>query len=161
MQSALKLDPIQEMIDAMTKSVHESFKQILGTSPVISAPAIVESIQENDLSGVIPLVREQGNDYLVITFNNKSILTIAENIFGQKFETVDKTVESCVTELCNMTYGLFKTKLNQIGYGFKMSLPYRAQSLAAEFAGKKVKTYYSFKVEIKNVDFNFTLVLCQ
>lgn len=159
MQSALKLNPNQEVIDAIETSVVDAFKQILGITPVLTQNKEKFQIKENEcVVGIVQLCDENSLNYLCLSFRNDSILKIAEIIYDQKFPTVDKSVESTICEFCNMTYGLFKTKMNQKGYKYKMSLPCISDDLSDKSLNITIDTTYTKTVKINDIEFKAILV---
>lgn len=159
MQSALKLNTTQDIIDAIETSVVDAFKQILGTTPVLTEDKKQYLTTEKDaVVGIIQLSSENTPNFLCLSFKNEDILKIAEIIYGQKFPIVDKSVESTICELCNMAYGLFKTKMNQKGYHYKMALPCISDELTDKSLNLKVDTTYTNIVTINDISFKAILV---
>jgi chemotaxis protein CheX len=58
-----------------------------------------------------------------VTFEEKSILKIVSNMFGEPIETLDNEVADAVGELTNMISGQARMELEQKGKVFEAAIP--------------------------------------
>jgi chemotaxis protein CheX len=76
-----------------------------------------------DISGVIGLVSEAFNGSVVISFPEKTFLTVISRMLGEEFGSITKELENGAGELTNIIFGQAKIGLNDKGYGIKTALP--------------------------------------
>jgi len=76
-----------------------------------------------DVSGVIGLVSDAFNGSVVISFPEKTFLTVMSRMMGEEIKQISKEIEDGAGELTNMIFGQAKLTLNQKGYGIKTAIP--------------------------------------
>ena len=159
MSFAKKIEPYFDISAAITESVCLMLKQVSGIDPIISSYRELQDFNlKSDVSGIINLKSDIANDYLILSFDKKNILDFAELIFGQRYTKIDKTVSSCICELCNMTYGVFKTKMNQAGSKYHMSLPTTSEDFKKEVATNQIQSALTCTIELNQIRFNLILL---
>lgn len=114
----------KRLIAAYVDSVVKTIKTMANTD-VTSGKAFIEPnfLQKGDVAGNVGIVAPPVKGNLLICFETPCILTIVENMIGEKHNGLTKEVCDAVGELTNMVYGSSKTALNQIGYNFEMAIP--------------------------------------
>jgi chemotaxis protein CheX len=116
----MKQQFVQPFIDSMSK-VLVTMARI---KPSTDAPDFVnKDLPPADITGFIPLSSPQTQGSLVLSFPKKVILHIAENMFEEKFETIDNDIIDLVGELTNMVTGNAKALLDEKGFSFGMDTP--------------------------------------
>jgi chemotaxis protein CheX len=75
-----------------------------------------------DVSGIIGLTGA-ANGTLSVTFEEKSILKVVSNMFGETLDTVNEEVADAVGELTNMISGQARRELEQKGHLFHAAIP--------------------------------------
>ena len=81
------------------------------------------NLPSGDITGFIPMSSPQAVGSLALSFSEKVILHIAENMLGEKFTSIDDEVADLVGELTNMVTGGAKAILEEKGFDFDMSTP--------------------------------------
>ena len=76
-----------------------------------------------DVSGMIGMVGDQIQGSLSITFEERLVAQIMENMLGEKPDGIDSDVKDMVGELTNMICGGAKNELAEKGYDFGMATP--------------------------------------
>lgn len=93
-------------------------------SPKPNGPKLKTSdLPPGDITGLIPMSSPKATGTLAVSFSEKVILHIAENMLGEKFETINDEVADLVGELTNMVTGGAKQMLESKGYDFDMATP--------------------------------------
>lgn len=81
------------------------------------------NLPTSDITGFIPMSSPQAVGSLALSFSEKVILHIAENMLGEKFTAIDDEIADLVGELTNMVTGGAKALLEEKGFDFDMSTP--------------------------------------
>ena len=81
------------------------------------------NLPSGDITGFIPMSSSQTVGSLALSFSEKVILHIAENMLGEKFTRIDDEIADLVGELTNMVTGGAKKLLDEKGFDFDMSTP--------------------------------------
>ena len=81
------------------------------------------NLPSGDITGFIPMSCPQAVGSLALSFSEKVILHIAENMLGEKFTEIDDEIVDLVGELTNMVTGGAKAMLDEKGFDFDMSTP--------------------------------------
>ena len=76
-----------------------------------------------DVSGLIGMVGDDIQGSLSITFEERLIAKIMENMLGEKPDGIDSDVKDLVGELTNMICGGAKIALGELGFDFGMATP--------------------------------------
>jgi chemotaxis protein CheX len=76
-----------------------------------------------DVSGVIGIVSESFNGSVVISFPEKTFLTVISGMLGENFSELNQEIVDGAGEITNMIFGQAKISLNEKGYGIKTAIP--------------------------------------
>ena len=82
-----------------------------------------DNLAKGDVSGLIGLVGPQTKGSLSITFEQKLVLQIMQNMLGENPGKNNEEVTDLVGEITNMVTGGAKNLLGQKGYEFEMATP--------------------------------------
>jgi chemotaxis protein CheX len=80
------------------------------------------SVAVGDVTGVLGLTGV-ANGTIAVTFEEKCILNIVSNMFGETMETLNEEIADAVGELTNMISGQARRELEQMGKAFKAAIP--------------------------------------
>lgn len=83
----------------------------------------VDNLAKGDVSGLMGLVGPQTKGSLSITFEQKLVLQIMQNMLGENPGKINEEVTDLVGEITNMVTGGAKNLLGQKGYEFEMATP--------------------------------------
>jgi chemotaxis protein CheX len=83
----------------------------------------VDNLAKGDVSGLIGLVGPQTKGSLSITFEQKLVLQIMQNMLGENPGKINEEVTDLVGEITNRVTGGAKNLLGQKGYEFEMATP--------------------------------------
>ena len=93
-------------------------------SPKPDGPQLKTSdLPPGDITGLIPMSSPRATGTLAVSFSEKVILHIAENMLGEKFTSINDEIADLVGELTNMVTGGAKQMLESKGYDFDMATP--------------------------------------
>jgi len=81
-----------------------------------------EDMAMGDVTGVIGITGET-NGTISVTFEEKAILNIVSNIFGEETKKLNSEVADAVGELTNMISGQARRELEEIGKIFRAAIP--------------------------------------
>ncbi|MCP4719902.1 MAG: chemotaxis protein CheX [Desulfobacteraceae bacterium] len=81
-----------------------------------------DNVAIGDVTGVLGLTGV-ANGTISVSFEEKCILTIVSNMFGETMERLDDDISDAVGELTNMISGQARRELEQIGKVFKAAIP--------------------------------------
>lgn len=81
------------------------------------------SEMSGDISGVIGLISSSFSGNVIITFPEKTFLSIMSKMHGEDYSEISKENADGASELSNMIFGQAKVILNEQGYGIKTALP--------------------------------------
>jgi chemotaxis protein CheX len=81
-----------------------------------------DNVATGDVSGVIGLTGV-ANGTIAVTFEEKCILTIVSNMFGETMDTLNHEIADAVGELTNMISGQARRELEEMGKVFKAAIP--------------------------------------
>lgn len=106
----------------------ESTTSVLTTMAMVTITAGSPSVKKNtkplgDVTGIIKLTGIDCNGSLSISFSSAAILSITENILGEKISTIDDTVVDVVGEITNMITGSAKRIYSEQGMEFELTRP--------------------------------------
>ena len=80
------------------------------------------NVAVGDVSGVLGLTGV-ANGTIAVTFEEKCILTVVSNMFGETMQELNNDIADAVGELTNMISGQARGELEQIGKVFKAAIP--------------------------------------
>ena len=75
-----------------------------------------------DVTGVLGLTGV-ANGTIAVTFEEKCILTVVSNMFGEQMDTLNDDIADAVGELTNMISGQARRELDDVGRVFKAAIP--------------------------------------
>ena len=75
-----------------------------------------------DVTGVMGLTGV-AHGTIAVTFEEKCILTIVSNMFGEQMDRLNEDISDAVGELTNMISGQARRELDEIGKVFKAAIP--------------------------------------
>ena len=75
-----------------------------------------------DVTGVLGLTGV-ANGTIAVTFEEKCILTVVSNMFGETMNEINSEISDAVGELTNMISGQARRELEDIGRRFKAAIP--------------------------------------
>ena len=81
-----------------------------------------DDVAKGDVSGVIGFTGE-ANGTVSVTFDERSILKIVSNMFGEEVKELNDDVADAVGELTNMISGQARKELEEIGKIFHGAIP--------------------------------------
>lgn len=126
---APKLEPQNPLLDkklinAFIDGVIKTHSTIASTK-ISTGEAAVEPkfTPKGEIAGLVGMIAGTMKGTMSISYDKTAILSIYENMLGEKHTEVNEAVSDCVGELTNMIYGSAKTILNQMGYAFEMAIP--------------------------------------
>ncbi|QYJ79386.1 chemotaxis protein CheX [Shewanella acanthi] len=82
-----------------------------------------DNLAKGDVSGLIGMVGPQTKGSLSITFEQKLVLQIMQNMLGENPGKINEEVTDLVGEITNMVTGGAKNLLGDKGYDFDMATP--------------------------------------
>ena len=82
-----------------------------------------ERTSMGDVSGLIGLTGNQMKGSLAISFTEPVIFQVAENMLGEKVNSINDVVTDLVGEITNMVTGGAKRTLSEMGYDFDLAIP--------------------------------------
>jgi chemotaxis protein CheX len=80
------------------------------------------NVAVGDVTGVLGLTGV-ANGTISVSFEEKCILTIVSNMFGETMEMLNDDISDAVGELTNMISGQARRELEQMGKVFKAAIP--------------------------------------
>jgi CheY-specific phosphatase CheX len=88
------------------------------------------------ITGAIPLNCANFQGFVIISFPEKTALTITKMILGEEFTVINEAVKSAVAEITNIVFISGKRKLNEMGFAVDSALPkvYLKQALPPEIS---------------------------
>ncbi len=75
-----------------------------------------------DVTGILGLTGV-AHGTIAVTFEEKCILTVVSNMFGEEMESLNEDIADAVGELTNMISGQARRELDEIGKVFKAAIP--------------------------------------
>jgi len=115
------------------------------------------NIAVGDVTGVMGLTgATQGT--IAVTFEEKCILTVVSNMFGEKIDGLNDDIADAVGELTNMISGQARRELDEMGKIFRAAIP-------SVITGKKhtIRHYGSgpkIAIPFQTDSGNFTIEVC-
>ena len=101
-----------------------------------------DSLAKGDVSGLIGMIGPQTKGSLSITFEQKLILEIMQNMLGENPGMINEDISDLVGEITNMVTGGAKNILGDKGYEFEMATPVvvvgNGHSISHKAHGKKI-----------------------
>lgn len=82
-----------------------------------------DNLAKGDVSGLIGMVGPQTKGSMSITFDQKLILEIMQNMLGENPGKINEEITDLVGEITNMVTGGAKNMLGSKGYEFEMATP--------------------------------------
>lgn len=116
----LNAELVSPFVTATQKTIEVQCKTKVKTLKLYLKTAQVPNIA---IASVISLISNEFSGNMVICFPQRVFLTIYENMFGEKHETINSDLEDAAGEILNIIYGLAKIELNPKGYNFQKALP--------------------------------------
>ncbi len=118
---ALDLQVADILQDAVRAALNDTFQVVTEIKPWNVQK---EALQPDDsLIGIIPINQGPKNYGYFVTAFNRAVIAKVLAFYGVT-ETPDRAMlHDAVSEMTNVLYGMFKTEMNHLGYGFEMSLP--------------------------------------
>lgn len=111
---------IQSFINGVTKTL----KTMANTEITCGKPFVEQKFAaRGEVAGVVGMVSKQYKATLTLSYPKPAILSILENMLGEKYTDITEEVFDAVGELTNMIYGSAKGTLNDMGYDFEMAIP--------------------------------------
>lgn len=116
-----------------------------------------DNVATGDVSGVLGLTGV-ANGTIAVTFEEKCILTVVSNMFGETMKELNSEIADAVGELTNMISGQARRELEQIGKVFKAAIPSvvtgRNHSIVHYSDGPKIA------IPFKTENGDFTIEVC-
>ncbi len=116
-----------------------------------------DNVAVGDVTGVLGLTGV-ANGTISVTFEEKCILTVVSNMFGETMTELNSEIADAVGELTNMISGQARRELGEMGKVFKAAIPSvitgRNHSVTHFTDGPKI----AIPFEIDNGD--FTIEIC-
>ena len=81
-----------------------------------------DNMAVGDVTGVLGLTGV-ANGTIAVTFEEKCILTVVSNMFGEDMEILNDDIADAVGELTNMISGQARKELDDVGKVFKAAIP--------------------------------------
>jgi chemotaxis protein CheX len=81
-----------------------------------------DNLAVGDVSGVLGLTGV-ANGTISVTFEEKCILTVVSNMFGETMSVLNNEIADAVGELTNMISGQARRELEEMGKVFKAAIP--------------------------------------
>ncbi|MCG8683925.1 MAG: chemotaxis protein CheX [Desulfobacterales bacterium] len=81
-----------------------------------------DNIAVGDVTGVMGLTGV-AHGTIAVTFEEKCILTIVSNMFGEEMDRLNEDIADAVGELTNMISGQARRELDEVGKVFKAAIP--------------------------------------
>ncbi len=81
-----------------------------------------DNVAVGDVSGVLGLTGV-ANGTISVTFEEKCILTVVSNMFGETMSELNSEIADAVGELTNMISGQARRELEEMGKVFKAAIP--------------------------------------
>lgn len=81
-----------------------------------------DNVAVGDVSGVLGLTGV-ANGTIAVTFEEKCILTVVSNMFGETMTILNNEISDAVGELTNMISGQARRELEEMGKVFKAAIP--------------------------------------
>lgn len=81
-----------------------------------------DNVAVGDVSGVLGLTGI-ANGTIAVTFEEKCILTVVSNMFGETMTELNNEIADAVGELTNMISGQARRELEEMGKVFKAAIP--------------------------------------
>lgn len=114
----------KKLINAFIDGVIKTHASMASTTLVTGEPRVESKFTpKGEISGLVGMVAGKMKGTMSISYEKESILSIYENMLGEKITDIGPEVSDCVGEITNMIYGSAKTILNQMGYAFEMAIP--------------------------------------
>jgi chemotaxis protein CheX len=99
-------------------------KTMAKVNPVPGKPHLKEGSRTwGVVTGIIGMAGQAVTGNMVVSFEEKCILTIVKNMLMEDFPSINKDVIDAVGEITNMISGGAKKDLSEHGYSFNMATP--------------------------------------
>jgi chemotaxis protein CheX len=114
----------KKLINAFIDGVIKTHSSMASTLLKTGDPRVENQFTpKGEISGLVGMVAGTMKGTMSISYEKQAILSIYENMLGEKHSDISSEVADCVGEITNMIYGSAKTILNQMGYAFEMAIP--------------------------------------
>ncbi|NDC37318.1 MAG: chemotaxis protein CheX [Proteobacteria bacterium] len=112
------------IIEALGASVQEVLATMTMTKVEMGAPAESSAAEiVGEVTGIVGLVGPNSNGTLILSFERDTILQMLENMFGEKFPTLNTEVLDAIGEITNIVCGDLKRRLSAHGFEIAMATP--------------------------------------
>ncbi|MCG8620086.1 MAG: chemotaxis protein CheX [Desulfobacterales bacterium] len=81
-----------------------------------------DNVAVGDVTGVLGLTGV-AHGTIAVTFEEKCILTVVSNMFGETMDSLNEDIADAVGELTNMISGQARRELDEVGKVFKAAIP--------------------------------------
>jgi CheY-specific phosphatase CheX len=82
-----------------------------------------ETITSGDVYGSVSIIHDRYLGSMVVAFPQKTLFSILKALYKRDFTEMDRTTAGAVGELTNIIFAVFKHRLNEKGFFFKMAIP--------------------------------------
>lgn len=114
----------KRFVNAFIEGVIKTISTMANTTIKTGKPAVDKAFtSKGEIAGMVGMVAGPMKGTMSISFSQKGICQIVENMIGEKYEKISPEVKDAVGEITNQIYGAAKTSLNQMGYQFEMAIP--------------------------------------
>lgn len=114
----------KRFVNAFIEGVIKTISTMANTTIKTGKPAVDKTFtSKGEIAGMVGMVAGAMKGTMSISFSQKGICTIVENMIGEKYDKISPEVKDAVGEITNQIYGAAKTSLNQMGYQFEMAIP--------------------------------------
>ena len=112
------------IINPFLEATLEVTQTMASLESAIGKPALKEGTKASgEVTGLIALKSDDHNGSLAITFEEKAILAMYEQMLGEISEKIDDAVLDLAGEFTNMVCGGAKQRLASTGYNFDITQP--------------------------------------
>ena len=127
--------PLKKASAARSISVELINPFLIATANVLKLQAATEAVSGKafrkehgdklfgDISGVIGIFTDSFSGSVVISFPEKTFLTVMSRMLGEEFKVMTPDIQDGASELTNIIFGSAKVVLNQKGFKIQTALP--------------------------------------
>ncbi len=113
-----------EFVNPFLKAILDVLSTIAQIQATPCKPYVkTERVSLGDVSGLIGLAGNQMKGSLAISFTEPVIFQVAENMLGEKVDSINDVVTDLVGEITNIVTGGAKRTLSEMGYDFDLAIP--------------------------------------
>lgn len=127
MSKGLKVEK-EKLQQFVQESIHRTFSSFFKIEPELISVELREAsktfVKTRNISGMMALVDGGVHGTFSVGLSKESALTLLSNFYGEPLQSLDdpRVVEG-IAEIANVSHGLLKEKLNELGHHFHMVLP--------------------------------------